>query len=421
MYRHQRGIPDWAVILAAPLLAFVAGACAGGPAPAMSGGATLAITGARIWDGTGGPTIEDGVILVRDGRISAVGSASQVAVPSGAEVVALDGRWVIPGLVNAHGHVGPDGERTSVAEELEIYAHYGVTTVLSLGDEAEHMRDERGSPDLRRARLFVAGPRVGAASAQEARAEVDRRAAMGVDWVKAGLTNLDATEATREVIASARARGLPVAVHIERLEPARLIVEAGAVLVAHSVRDLPVDQRFVDLMLERGACLTPTLTREVSTFVYSERPAFFDDPFFLDRSAPADVESFLTPERRAQAGNAQATYWREQLPLAMENLRRLHEAGVLIALGTDSGPSGRFQGYFEHLELEMMGDAGLEPQDVLRAATSDAARCIGLAGQVGTLEPGAWADLVALDASPIEDVRNTRRIHGVWIAGNRVR
>jgi imidazolonepropionase-like amidohydrolase len=421
MDRRQHPILGWVMAFAAPLLACVAGACAGGPGPATSGDATLAFTGARIWDGTGGPAIENGVLLVRDGRISAVGSASQVEVPSGAEVVALDGRWVIPGLVNAHGHVGPDGERTSVAEELEIYAHYGVTTVLSLGDEAEHMRDERGSLELRKARLLVAGPRVGAASAQEARTEVNRRAAMGVDWVKAGLTNLDATEATREVIASARARGLPVAVHIERLEPARRIVEAGAALVAHSVRDVPVDQPFIDLMLERGACLTPTLTREFSTFVYSERPAFFDDPFFLERSAPADVESFVTPERRAQAGNAQATYWREQLPLAMENLRRLHDAGVLIAMGTDSGPSGRFQGYFEHLEIEMMGDAGLEPEDVLRAATSDAARCIGLAGEVGTLEPGAWADLVALDASPVEDVRNTRRIHGVWIAGNRVR
>jgi imidazolonepropionase-like amidohydrolase len=382
---------------------------------------TLAFTGGRIWDGTGRPPIQDGVLLVRDGRVSAVGSASQVAVPSEAQVVALEGRWVVPGLINAHGHVGPDGERTSVAEELEIYAHYGITTVLSLGDEAEHMREERWSSGLRRARLLVAGPRVGASTVEEARSEVDRRAAMNVDWVKAGLTNLDATEATREVIASARARGLPVAVHIERLEPARRIVEAGAVLVAHSVRDVPVDQAFIDLMRDRGACLTPTLTREVSTFVYADRPTFFDDPFFLERSAPADVESFVTPERRALAANTQATYWREQLPLAMANLRRLHDAGVLIAMGTDSGPSGRFQGYFEHLELEMMADAGLAPEAVLRAATSDAARCIGLAGQVGTLEPGAWADFVALDASPVEDVRNTRRIHGVWIAGNRVR
>ena len=421
MYRHQRGIPGWAMILAAPLLAFVAGACAGGPAPATSGGATLAFTDARVWDGTGRPPIEDGVVLVRDGRITAVGSASQVSIPSGAEVVTLDGRWLIPGLVNAHGHVGPDGERTSVAEELEIYAHYGITTVLSLGDEGEHMREERWSPALRRARLLVAGPRVGAASAEEARAEVERRADMQVDWVKAGLTNLEATEATRAVIASARARGLPVAVHIERLEPARRIVEAGAVLVAHSVRDVPIDQAFVDLMLERGACLTPTLTREVSTFVYAERPEFFDDPFFLERSAPPNVESFVTAERRAQATNTQATYWREQLPLAMENLRRLHEADVLIAMGTDSGPSGRFQGYFEHLELGMMVDAGLGAEAVLRAATSDAARCIGLAGQVGTLEPGTWADFLALDASPLEDIRNTRRIHGVWIAGNRVR
>jgi hypothetical protein len=162
MDREHRGIPGWAGSYGALLTVLFAGACAGGPEGVTSEGATLAFTDARVWDGTGRPPIEDGVVLVRDGKISAVGSASQVSVPAGAEVVTLDGRWVVPGLVNAHGHVGPDGERTSVAEELEIYAHYGITTVLSLGDEAEHMREERWSPTLRRARLFVAGPRVGA-------------------------------------------------------------------------------------------------------------------------------------------------------------------------------------------------------------------------------------------------------------------
>jgi len=410
-----------AASLAVAITAATAAACSDGGDLADGAGRLLALTGANIVDGAGRPPIPDGTVLVRDGVIAQVGTADEVDVPRAAEVVDLDGRWLVPGLVNAHGHVGPDGERSSVPEQLEIYAHYGVTTVLSLGDEAEHMRDERWSPSLRRARLFVAGPRVGASSPEEARAEVARRADLGADWVKVGLTNLDAGPVTRDVIAAAEARGLPVAVHIERLEPARLIVEAGADIVAHSVRDLPVDEAFIDLMLERDACLTPTLTRELSTFVYAERPDFFDDPFFLERSAPDGLEAWLTPERRAQSEGTQARYWREQLPVAMENLRRLQEAGVRIAMGTDSGPSGRFQGYFEHLELEMMVEAGLDPEAAMLAATGEAARCIGLAGTVGSIEPGAWADLVALDASPLADITNTRLIHGVWIAGNRVR
>jgi len=403
------------------LIAVSVAACSGAGERAGSDARVLALTGAIVFDGTGQPPISDGVVVVRDGMIAQVGPESEVDVPRGAEVVDLAGRWLVPGLINAHGHVGPDGERSSVPEQLEIYAHYGVTTVLSLGDEAEHVRDERWSPSLRRTRLFVAGPRVGASSAEEARAEVARRVDMGADWIKAGLTNLEAGTVTRDIIEAAQARGLPVAVHIERLEPARLIVEAGAEIVAHSVRDVPVDQAFIDLMLERDACLTPTLTRELSTFAYAERPAFFDDPFFLERSAPEGLEAWLTPERRAQSEGTQARYWREQLPLAMENLRRLHEEGVRIAMGTDSGPSGRFQGYFEHLELEMMVEAGLTPEAVMLAATGEAARCIGLAGTVGTIEPGAWADLVALDVSPLADITNTRLIHGVWIAGNRVR
>jgi imidazolonepropionase-like amidohydrolase len=409
-----------AMVAASFIVPFIA-SCSGGEQDVSTGGRMLALRGATVFDGTGRPPITDAVVLVQGGKVTTVGPASAVEVPRGAEVVELAGRWLVPGLINAHGHVGPDGDRSSVPEQLEIYAHYGVTTVLSLGDEAEHMREERWSPSLRRARLLVSGPRVAASSTEEARAEVARRVDMGADWVKAGLTNPAQESVVRDVIAAARERGLPVAVHIERLEPARQIVEAGARLVAHSVRDVPVDRALIELMLERDACITPTLTRELSTFAYAERPAFFDDPFFLERSAPSNLDAYLTPQLRAQSESQQALYWREQLPLAMENLRRMHEAGVRVALGTDSGPAARFQGYFEHLELEMMVDAGLPRDAVLLAATGEAARCIGLAGIVGTIEPGAWADLLALEASPLEDIANTRRIHGVWIAGNRVR
>ena len=108
------------------------------------------------------------------------------------------------------------------------------------------------------------------------------------------------------------------------------------------------------------------------------------------------------------------------IEVAKKNLRTLSDAGVRIAMGTDTGPVGRWQGFFEHLELEMMVDAGMTPMQVLVAATGEAARCHGRAGQFGTLEVGAAADLIVLEANPLENIRNTRRIRSIWITGRQL-
>ena len=113
-------------------------------------------------------------------------------------------------------------------------------------------------------------------------------------------------------------------------------------------------------------------------------------------------------------------WYRDHLPVAMRNLKKVEDAGVPVVMGTDTGPPYRFQGYFEHLELEQMTKAGLTPMQALVSATSTAARCLHAQDQLGTLEPGKWADFLVLRANPLDDIRNTRKLESVWIAGNSV-
>ena len=395
---------------------------------AQGGEGVQAFVGATILDGTGADPIQDGVLLVRAGIVEGVGASANVPIPEGATVVDLGGRWLIPGFINAHGHV--TGARAAAIGQLQQYAHYGVTTVVSLGGEdpdAFSLRDEQSAAGLDRARIYVAGPVIAPASVEEAHSDVAMLAEMNADWVKTRVDDgLDTRAKTSPevygaIIDAAEEAGLPVAIHIVDLEDATGIVQAGADLVAHSVRDEPVDQTLITAMLDADVCVVPTLTREVSTFIYAERPDFFDDPFFLERAAPADLETFITPELQAQSTSSAAQFFENALPLAQENMRRLHEAGIGIAMGTDTGPLGRFQGYFEHLEMELMAEGGLTHAEVIHASTGGAASCMGLAGTVGTLEPGAFADLVVVENSPLADIRNTREIYGVWMAGDRIR
>lgn len=382
-----------------------------------------AFTGARLIDGTGAAPIADATLLVRDGRVVAVGAASRVAIPPGAERIPLEGRTVIPGLINAHGHV--NGVR-----DLSTYAAYGVTTVYSLGGEPAEVfaaRASQAGPALARARVFVAGPVLTPTTPDEARAQVAAVAARGVDIVKIRVDdNLGTTPkmplaVARAVFEEAHRRGLRVAVHLFYLADAKALLAAGADYIAHSVRDADVDAPLVASLRASGACVSPTLMREVSTFVYESTPDFFADPLFQRHADPAWVAAGRDPARQeAVRRSTSAQRYKQALVVASRNVRLLADAGVPIAMGTDTGPTGRFQGYFELMELELMVKAGLNPAQALASATGVAARCLRLDAELGTLEAGKWGDFVVLDGDPLADIANVRRIHSVWIAGNRV-
>jgi imidazolonepropionase-like amidohydrolase len=413
-------------MLAALALGLATSGCGGAQSTAV------AYTGATIWDGTEAPPVEDATLVVDGGRIVAVGE--DVSVPRGAQTISLQGKHVIPGLIESHGHVTGAWAPEAVTDSLErvrgdllLYARYGVTTVNSLGDDETVLavRDAAAPTDAH-ARVLAAGPVVADNDPAAARATAMANADMGVDWLKLRVDdNLGSGrkmpwEAVAAVMEVGRERDIPVATHMFYLDDAKRLLELGTGMLAHSVRDTDVDAELVSMLRESGVCYVPTLVREVSTFVYGERPDFFDDPFFQAHAHPGELARASDPAfmERMRTSPAAAAY-RVALGQAQRNLMVLHDAGVPIAFGTDAGPSARFPGYFEHLELELMVEAGLTPRDALRSATGMAAECLGLE-DVGTLEPGNWADFVVLGADPLADIEATKTLERVFVGGNEV-
>ncbi|MCH8550131.1 MAG: amidohydrolase family protein [Balneolaceae bacterium] len=395
----------------------------------------LIFTNATIWNGIDSEARENAALVTRDGKVIEITDANDPNLPIDAETIDLEGRFVIPGLINAHGHVGmADGLQTgsdvhsveNVRDQLNLYAAYGITTVVSLGDEPQEafdVRDEGDFAEHQNARLFMSGPVLNPGTPSEAREDVSELMENNPDWTKIrvddGLGTRDkmSEEVYSAVIEASHSYEIPLAAHIVKLEDAKGILRNNGDLIAHSVRDEAVDEELINMMLERDVCITPTLTREVSVFIYADRPDFFDDPFFLKYADPDVIEELQQPEVLERFTGRSADFFRDALPLAKENMMALHNAGIRVAMGTDSGPPARFQGYFEHMEMEMMSDAGMNPAEILLSATRYAAECMGLDDSIGTLSEGKYADFVVLDEDPFEDVRNLRSIVAVYVGG----
>jgi imidazolonepropionase-like amidohydrolase len=312
-----------------------------------------------------------------------------------------------------------------------------VTTAYSLGStvadtpEGLKLRDEQERATLDRARLFSSGVVVADATPDEARKNVDQHADQKVDIIKIRVDGLDSNptkmkpEVYRAVIDHAHKRGLRVAAHLFYQKDAAGLLEAGADVIAHSVRDADVTPALIAQLKARSVGYIPTLTRDLSVFVYESTPPFFGDPFFQRGQAlyGRQVTQLSDPAmQEKKRGDKDAQAIKAALQQASRNLKLLADGGVTIAMGTDTGANlmGRWQGFFEHEELDLMVKAGLTPMQTLVAATGGAARVMKLDAQLGTLQPGRWADFVVLNADPLSNIRNTRQIHSVWIGGQRL-
>lgn len=406
-----------------------------------TGNGTVAFTGARIIDGTGKAPIEQGTIIVTNGRITAVGPSASVTVPAGTTQVNAAGKTIIPGLINGHGHVTIDDytklpPRQHMLQILQAYAEYGVTTTTSLGsttlaDEAEQLkiRDEqrKGTPPDR-TRLFSAGMNAIGKSPEEARQSVVRLADVKVDLIKYHI-NGNAKDMKPDtygaLVDESKKRGFITTVHIFNLSDAKSAIEKGTNSLVHSIRDQDVDQAIIDTMKRNNISYIPTLTRDLSVFVYETEPAFWQEPFFQKGMYvyKTQVDILKDAKMQQEARNSPAVQRiKVALQQANRNLKRLSDAGVTIGMGTDTASPndlGRWPGYFEHTEMEMMVQAGMTPMQVLVAATSANARIFKL-DNVGLIAVGKEADLVVLNANPLDNIRNTRQIDSVYIAGRRL-
>jgi imidazolonepropionase-like amidohydrolase len=397
---------------------------------------TVALVGARVIDGTGAAPVSNATIVVTNGRIEQIGPSASLKIPAGAASIDVAGKTIIPGLINAHGHLGYGDNKLpmydQIIQQLQLYAKFGVTTVYALGDDgvqSVRVSEENDKAPLTRARVFVSGARATAVTPEEARATIASRHAQRVNIIKTGIgegNNGDdmPPEVYSALIDEAHKRKLRVAAHLVNLAHAKGLVNAGLDVIAHSIRDQDVDAAFIAELKRRNIGYIPTLTRDLSVFQYESTPDYINDPFFL-RGLPLyapHIERVKDPALHAKTkANPATARAKQQFDQALRNLKLLSDGGVTIAMGTDSGTGvGRWQGYFEQVEMELMVKAGLTPMQSLVASTGNAAKVMNIDKELGTLQTGKRADFVVLSADPLTDIKNTRSIESVWIDGRKL-
>jgi len=412
----------------------------------------------RIVDGTGAPAVEHGYLLLRGQTIAFAGSAPPSHLPRETMVLKESGKTVMPGMVADHMHMGlvsgtevGEGNYTepNILASLQQYERYGVTTVTALGlngDLFYPLRAKLHEGTIEGADLFGADRGIGVpagappvnvsgdrlyrvATPEEARAAVRQTAARHPDLVKIWVDDFHGTLAVKmspaisnAVIDEAHKLGLRVAAHVYYLADAKELVRAGADVLAHGVRDHPVDAELIALMKAHGTWYIPTLDLDESSFIYAEHPDWMDTPFFEQALSPALSAQFKNQAWREGVLNKthDVDVSREALAMNKRNLKALVDAGIPIGFGTDSGATPlRIPGIAEHRELRLMVDAGLTPLQAIHIATEESAALLHLHDR-GIIAPGKLADLVLVDGDPTAHIQDADKIVAVYHRGRLV-
>jgi len=412
---------------------------------------TTAFLGARLIAGDGRAPLESCSLIVTGGRVVSIGPVSAAKIPSDAERIDLTGKTIIPALVEAHSHPGyrkgltfsaDNYTRENLIDTLRRFAYYGVGAVLALGTDRGDVPFDLRAQSPPGAALFRtagagfampnAGPggpmrdsAYGVTTETDAIRDVAALAARHVDIVKIWVDDRGGTVPKltpplyRAIIREAHARGLRVVAHVFDLADAKDLMSAGIDGFAHLPRDKVVDEEFLELVKARPNVFFLTTLWGERRGVFAGRPAWLDEP--LIRETLSGEEWHQLAESFTAATTEERERSRRTVAIVNQNIAKLATLGARFGLGTDSGgvSGGQFFGLASHIEMESMVAAGLTPAQVIVAATRNSAQIVGL-DRRGVMAPGNSADFIVLDANPLDDIRNTRRIDRVYLGGEQV-
>jgi len=421
------------------------------PRPSAPQSTAVLFEGARLIVGDERPPIENAAFVVENGAFTEVGRAGAVQAPAGAARVSLAGKTVMPAIIDAHGHMGyrrgasflvENYTRENLIHYLNRYAYYGIGAIVGLGtdagDLAFQLREQQQAGELGGAMLYTAGRGLGPPNAgsgnpvmrsiaydveteEDARKNVRELAAKRVNFVKFYVDDRNKTvpklrpELYRAIIDEAHKHGLRVVAHVYYLSDAKDLVRAGVDGFSHLPRDEQADDELAGLMMDRNVFVIPSLSlQEAGTIV--QRPPWFDDAS-LRETIPAAVldrwSDLLAARTLTSLESARREYTNVQRGLA-----KLSAAGVRIAFGIDYTSMHIF-GFSEHREMELMVAAGMTPRQVIVAATRTSADILGL-NETGMIELAKSADFIVLEANPLDNIANSRRIGRVYLRGEEV-